>query len=215
MKNRIRLFLVDDHPVVRQGLKTFIESYPQFKLVGEAANGKDAIRAMKKNRPDVVLLDLDLPEVNGLDIVPLLKKRHPRIRILILTMHNMPEHIKNAMTAGANGYMLKTCPPSEMAFGIETVFQGHNFYSREISKILLGNDSDKKMEKIKPANLTKRESEILTFIAEGLSNKEMAWKLKRSIRTVECHRENIMRKLNIFSTAQLTKYALSQGIVTL
>lgn len=216
MKTRIKLLLVDDHPVVRKGISACLARQEHLHIVGEAADGQEAVRKARELVPDIILMDLDMPQMNGLAVTELLRKEMPGIRVLILSMHSNTEYVMRIIQSGASGYVLKEAPAEELVRAIDSVNAGEAFFSPEVARVAL----NKYVRGAGPggaaaAQLTNREREVLIQIAEGLSNKEIANKLGVGVRTVETHRERIMRKLNIHSVAGLTKFAISKGLVSL
>lgn len=210
-----KLLIVDDHPVVRKGLSLCLSGRPQFALVGEAADGAEALRLARSLRPHVVLLDLNLPQVDGLTVTETLRRELPAICILILSSESDQQSVMDAIRAGASGFVLKTAPPEELVQAIETVRAGGTWFSSKVAQTALNRLANNGGRAGEEPELTAREREVLIQIAEGLSNKEIAAKLGLGVRTVETHRERIMRKLNIHHVAGLTKYALARGWVTL
>jgi len=215
MKGRIRILLVDDHPIVRKGLNSCLERQQQFLIVGEATNGVEAVAKAKELRPDVVLLDLDLPQMSGLVVADVLRKEVPNTKVLVLTMHQRAEYLPRILQSGARGYLLKEASPEELVKAIETVHAGECYFSPEIARVALNQFLHGSGDGPNLAELTNREREVLILIAEGLSNKEIAMNLDVGVRTVETHRERIMRKLAIHSVAGLTRFALAKGLITL
>lgn len=216
-KSQIRILLVDDHPIVREGLKSHLATHDEVLVVGEAADGKEAMAKAKELSPDVVIMDISLPDMNGLEATRKLQSAVPTAKVLILTMHEDRNYIIESVRAGARGYVLKDASPEELLCAIESVHSGGAFFQSSVSDVLLDLCSNDQERPRKPStsDLTPREQEVLALIAEGDSNKEIASKLFVSVRTVECHREHIMRKLNIHSTAGLTKYAINKGITAI
>lgn len=211
----IRILLADDHPVVLSGLRSTLASYPQCEIVGEVLNGLDAVQFVRHHQPDIVLMDIVMPTMNGIQATRVLRKEAPNVKILALTMHNEKEYVIEIIKAGAKGYLLKDSNPSEIIQAIENVYRGNAYFSPSISNVLLKELNVKpETKKIKSTDrLSPRETEVLQLITEGLSNKEIADRLFISLRTVETHRERIMKKLNVHSVAGLTKYAIQKGIV--
>jgi DNA-binding NarL/FixJ family response regulator len=214
MKKRIKLLVVDDHPVVRKGIISCLARHDHLQIVGEAAEGQEAVRKAREFLPDIILMDIDMPNMNGLAVTELLRKELPKIRVLILSMHSNTEYVMRIIQSGACGYILKEAPTEELLRAIETVNSGEAFFSPEVARAAL-NKYVRGAGENPAAQLTNREREVLIQIAEGLSNKEIANKLGVGVRTVETHRERIMRKLNIHSVAGLTKFAISKGLITL
>ncbi|MBE7464350.1 MAG: response regulator transcription factor [Planctomycetes bacterium] len=209
----IRILLADDHPLVREGLIACLARDEGIRVVGEAASGEAALREAERLRPDVVLLDITMPGLNGIQATRKLKELLPSVRILLLTMHNNKEYILEGLRAGADGYALKDAAPRELIEAVRTVHRGERFFSSSVLEILAeaGVSSDEPVGA--GGALSARETQVLGQIAEGLSNKEIAAKLGVSVRTIEKHRERIMRKLEIHSTAGLTKYAIAHGLI--
>ncbi len=214
MKKTIRLLLVDDHPVVRKGIRMCLSRSSNLDIVGEAANGQEALSKTKELNPDMVLMDIDMPKMSGLAVTELLRKERPEVKVLILSMHDNTEYVMRILQSGARGYVLKEASPEELVQAIETVNAGEAFFSPDVARVAL-NQFVQGADKNADNQLTGREEEVLVQIAEGLSNKEIAARLEVGVRTVETHRERIMRKLNIHSVAGLTKYAIAKGLVHL
>jgi two-component system nitrate/nitrite response regulator NarL len=207
--------IADDHPVVRKGLWSCLSAKANFKVVGEACDGADAIKKVKELSPDVVLMDIDMPQKDGLEVTNVLRKEAPDVKVLILSMQSTRDTVLRIIKAGARGYVLKDAPTDELARAIESVNAGEAFFSPSVAQIALNQyltDSDD----TKPlAKLSGRESEVVALIAEGKSNKEIAMHLGIGVRTIETHRERIMRKLDIHSVAGLTKFAISNGLISM
>jgi two-component system, NarL family, nitrate/nitrite response regulator NarL len=212
---RIRLLLVDDHPVVRRGISACLARHPHLEVVGEAGDGREGLRKARELSPDLVLMDIDMPEMNGLAVTELLRKERPETKVLVLSMHNQPDYVLRILQSGARGYVLKAAPPDELLTAIETIQGGESFFSADVAHTALNQFVLGRGQGPNPMDLTPRESEVLTQIAEGLSNKEIASLLGVGVRTVETHRERIMRKLGIHTTAGLTRFAISKGLITL
>ena len=215
MRSRIKVLLVDDHPVVRKGISSCLARHGHLLIAGEAADGLEALAKARELLPDIVLLDLDLPQMSGLAVAEALRKELPRIKVLILSMYRRAEHLPRILQSGARGYVLKDASPEELVKAIETVTAGQCYFSPEIARLALNQVVQGKGAGSDAAELTHREREVLILVAEGLSNKEIANKLNVGVRTVETHRERIMRKLAIHSVAGLTRFALAKGLITL
>lgn len=207
LSTKIRLALVDDHSLVRDGIRALLSVVPNVAVVGEAENGAQAIEMVEQCKPDLLLLDINLPDINGLVLTRKIRERHPSLRILVLSMHDSKEYVSESLRAGASGYVLKNSPSREIVAAIEAIATGGTFYSAEIAQKLLLDDGES-------SELTPRESQILYKMAQGLNNKEMARELNISVRTVETHRLSIRRKLKIDKPAALVKYAIDHGIIS-
>ncbi len=214
-KSRIRILLADDHPVVRRGVGSCLARYPGLELVGEAGDGREALRKIRELVPDLVLLDIDMPHLSGLAVAETLRKEMPQLKVLILSMHQQPEYVLRILHSGAHGYVLKESPVEELVKAIETVHSGETFFSPDIARVALNQFVNGNGEGPDLKALTPREREVLVHVAEGCSNKEIAQNLSVGVRTVETHRERIMRKLDIHSIAGLTRFAIAKGLVTL
>lgn len=219
MKN-IKILIVDDHEVVRDGLKNILLSLNNVAIVGEAANGEDSISMYDSLKPDLVIMDISMPGMNGIEATRIIKENDPNAKILILTMHDNQEYLNQIIRSGAKGFVLKNTDKEELLDAVKTVSSGENFFSKDISKLIIENyirsakETDKN-EGYKEVPLTKREIEILKYIAEGNSNQEIANKLYISYNTVDTHRKNIMHKLSIKNTAGLVRYAIEKGLIAL
>ncbi len=216
MSANIRLLIVDDHPVVRQGVRLALAGSPRIQIVGEGRNGREALALAQQLKPDVVLMDLDLPEMSGLMAVDLLHREQPGLKVLVFSGYSKPDYVMRIIRSGVRGFLLKEAPPEEVLRAIEAVHAGAPYFSPDVARIAL-NRVVQGAEKRDPSltRLTNRERDVLLYIAEGFSNKEIAMQLGIGVRTVETHRERIMRKLDIHSIAGLTRFAISQGMVSL
>ncbi|AMZ70780.1 MULTISPECIES: response regulator transcription factor [Pseudomonas] len=203
----IRVALVDDHSLVRDGIKALLSVMPRLDVVGEAENGAQAIEMVGRSQPDLLLMDISLKDMNGLELTRLLGKQYPSLKILILSMYDNYEYVSESVRSGASGYVLKNAPSREIVAAIEAIISGGTFYSAEIAQ-RLATDPHTDNE------LTPRESQVLSKMVQGLNNKEMARELDISVRTVETHRLSIRRKLNIDKPAALVKYAIDHGIIS-
>jgi DNA-binding NarL/FixJ family response regulator len=211
----IRLLLVDDHPVVRKGLHSCLAQYEHIAIVGEAADGEDALRKVRGLAPDLVLMDIDMPRMNGLTAADILRKENPKVKVLILSMHSDSDYVMRILHSGARGYVLKQAPTDELIKAIETVSAGETCFSSDVARLALNQFVRGDGTGPDSGQVSHREREVLIAIAEGLSNKEIACRLGVGVRTIETHRERIMRKLDIHSVAGLTKFAISKGLVPL
>jgi two-component system nitrate/nitrite response regulator NarL len=207
--------VADDHPVVRRGLQSLLAKQERLMIVGEAADGEEALQKAMALSPDVVLLDISMPRRDGLEVTTMLRKDAPSIKVLILSVHSNKEYIFRIIQAGAHGYVSKEAPPEELLRAIESVYSGETFFSPEIARAALNQLVNSGGKKEPFGQLTGREREVLILIAQGQSNKEIASKLGIGVRTIETHRERIMRRLDIHSVAGLTKFAIANGMVSL
>lgn len=206
MDTHIRVLIVDDHPMVADGIRAILETYDDIAVVGTLANGQEAIDQVGVLAPDVILMDLNMPRVNGLSATEILLEKSPDLRILILSMHDTPEYVSTAMNHGAAGYVLKDVPTEEIRRAIDAVMAGETYLCPGAETSLIPAQTGGEA-------LTSREQTILLQLAQGRSNKEVAAVLEISVRTVETHRKNIKRKLGISSTAGLTRYAMEHGVL--
>jgi DNA-binding NarL/FixJ family response regulator len=218
----IKVILVDDHSLVRAGIRSLIQNISGVEVIAEANNGRDAIRLIDELIPDLVLLDIAMPELNGLEVISRISKDNLVTRVIILSMHTNEEYVVQALKAGAAGYLLKDSAPNELEIAVNSVMKGETYLSPAISKHVVDNYlrriSDVSTEKEKGPDifkqLTSRQREILQLIAEGNSTKEIANKLNVSIKTVETHRMQLMDRIGIHDVAGLVRYAIRMGIIT-
>lgn len=216
MKNPYRIIIAEDHTILREGLRALLSSNPNLEIVDEARDGQEAIRAVEKHRPDLVLIDLSMPRMNGLEALTEIKKQHPETKVVVLTVHKTEEYVLAALERGANGYVLKDADHAELRLALEQVLAGKRYLSPGISQqVIEGYLDGRKQPKAGSAweSLTDREREVLKLIAEGYKNKEIAAFLFISLKTVEKHRTNLMNKLDLHNTAALTALAIEKGLV--
>ncbi|PKN93660.1 MAG: DNA-binding response regulator [Chloroflexi bacterium HGW-Chloroflexi-6] len=220
----IRLMLVDDHQVIRTGLKTFLETQPDFKVVAEASNGQEAIARALETRPDIVLMDITMPEMDGLEATRELKKLWPECVVLSLTVHEDKFYFMEMLAAGAAGYLTKQAASDELVQAIHTVAQGHVYLQPALARWLI--EDYQRLASEKPSQtesgeavgldvLSQREREVLELVAQGLNNAEIGAKLELSPKTVARHRERIMKRLSLHSRTELVKFAIKTGLVKL
>ena len=216
-KNKISLLLVDDHPVVRKGILACLSKTDRFEVVGEAANGKQAVALARDLAPDIVLMDLQMPEMSGLDATRQIHRDAPAVKVLILSVDNNKDTILQIIRSGAKGYILKGAHTDDLIRAIETVAAGETYFSPDVARLVLHHcvDERTKTEASPLSKLTERELQVLAMIADGQSNKEIADLLDVSVRTIEAHRERIMRKLNIHSVVGLTRFAITHHLIEL
>jgi two-component system NarL family response regulator len=203
----IRILIVDDHPMVAEGIQSILESYEDIVVVGTCTTAREAIDGVAAAAPDVILMDLNMPDMSGLTATEIILEKHPQTRILVLSMHDSPEYISTALSHGALGYILKDVPTDEIKKAIDAVMAGERYLCTGASGSLAPAPDTSRDA------LTGREQTILLQLAQGKSNKDVARDLDISVRTVETHRKNIKRKLGISSTAGLTRYALEHGVL--
>ena len=215
--NPIRILLADDHTVIRRGLRALLERQDGFTVVAEAADGREAVETAVAMSPDVAVIDIGMPNLNGIEAASRITEKCPETAVVILSMHVDESYVLRALKAGARGYLLKDAPEEDLINAIRAVHQGKAFFSPEISK-MLAEDYMRQMRQRGVEDsyelLTPREREILQMLGEGKSNKDVATKLNLSLHTVETHRGNVLEKLNLHSTAEMILYAVRKGIVT-
>jgi two-component system response regulator NreC len=214
---RKRIVIAEDHTILREGLKALLSSSPEIQVVGEAEDGREALRVALELKPDMLLMDLSMPRMSGMEAIREIRKQVPEIRILVLTVHKSEEYVLAALQAGADGYILKDATHAELLMAIETVLSGKHYLTPEVSgKVIEGYLEGKKGGRMDSSwdSLTLREKEILKLIAEGYKNKQIAEFLCISLKTVEKHRDNLIKKLDLHNVAALTTYAMERGLVT-
>lgn len=217
MKEKYHVVIAEDYTILREGLRALLSSHPEFEIVGEAEDGREAIRCSERLKPHLVLMDLSMPRMNGMDAIREVKKRCPGTKVLVLTVHRNEEYILATFKAGADGYALKDSTHAELMMAIKSVLDGKQYISPGISeKVIEGYLEGRKTLKTRTSwdTLTLREREILKLIAEGYKNKEIAEDLCISPKTVEKHRANLMQKLDLHSTSALTALALGKGLIS-
>jgi DNA-binding NarL/FixJ family response regulator len=222
---RTRVLVADDHSVVRSGIRTLLQSSQEFVIVAEAENGREALELAEEHKPDIVLMDISMPEMNGIEATSLLKQRNPEIKVVILTIHADEEYVFQILRAGASGYLLKSAGKKEIFAAIKSAMSGERFFSPGISDLIIEGFVHRAQVQSPQAaiaapasptsQLTKREEEVLTLIAQGYTNRKIADALFLSVRTINTHRTNLMKKLDIHDTARLVRYAIETGLVKL
>lgn len=207
------IVLADDHSLFRQGLKKILELDGDYKVIGEACNGLELLDLLNKLKPHLIILDISMPKLRGIEAIPEIKKTHPEVKVLMLTMHKDKEYVYQAISAGADGYFLKKDADTQLFAAIEKVRLGKVYLPPALSEDLAG-DWGQTLQAFRKPILTKRETEILKLVGEGRSNQEIANLLFISVHTAERHRANITEKLNLKGTAEIVKYAIHRGLVT-
>lgn len=215
--SKIRLLLVDDHAILRAGLVKLLSEQGDLEVVGEASNGREAVQKVQELHPDIVLMDIGMPVMNGMEATRQIKKRGDAAKILILTMHDNEEYLFQVLQAGASGYVLKKAADSDLVNAIRVVHSGDCFLYPSAAKMVVEDYLEKLKHGGEPAtsydSLTDREREILTLVAEGYTNREIAESLFISVKTVETHKAHIMEKLNLHKRAELVRYAIRKGLL--
>ena len=210
--NAMRILLVDDHLVVRAGLRSLLEYIKGVEVVAEAADANAALELARALRPDVVIMDIAMPGINGLEATDLLKREMPEIRVIILSMHHTKEYVLQALKVGASAYLLKDSAAVELGLAIEAVGRGDTYLSPAVSKQLIEHSLQQDSKKLEPV-LTPRQSQVLLLVANGHSTKEIAHLLKVNVKTVETHRTQLMERLSISDIAGLVRYAIRIGLI--
>jgi two-component system NarL family response regulator len=204
----IKVMLVDDHPMVQDGLSACLSLYDDIAIVGNCGDGSAVLETAKQCQPDVILMDISMPKLNGLEATEIIIESLDSAKVLIFSMHESAEFVTNAVQAGASGYILKDTNSEEVYQAIKSIAQGKSYFSSSIAKMLIENPPAQAN-----ARLTAREQMILSYIAKGQSSKDIAQTLTISVRTVEAHRRNIKSKLNLDSLAELVRYSMNQGLI--
>jgi two-component system, NarL family, response regulator NreC len=217
MGTPIRILLADDHNVLRDGMRLLLERQPGFSVVGEASDGRETVDFVESHQPNVVVMDIAMPNMNGIEATRRIVEKHPRTGVVILSMHHDESYVLRSLKAGARAYLLKDALKSELISAIHAVSQGRSFFSPKVSRILqedyvqaLGRKGEDDSYEL----LTDREREILQLVAEGKTNKEIANKLNLSLYTVDTHRTHILQKLNLHSVPEVILYAVRKGIIS-
>lgn len=214
----LRLLVADDHEIVRKGLRSLIEAQPGWQVVGEASDGREAVEKAKQMKPDVTVLDIGMPALNGLEATRQMLKNDSRAKVLILTMHESDPLIRDILDAGARGYVLKTDASRDLVTAVNAVGSNKTFFTAKVAQMVLDGYLDKKPSEERegrnsPSRLTPRQREIIQLLAEGKSSKEVAVALGLSVKTAETHRANIMRRLDCHSVSELVRYAVRNNII--
>ena len=216
MGKKVRIVLAEDHTLLRQGLRALLSTDSGLEIVGEACDGREAVRCVEKLKPELVLMDLSMPRMNGMEAIREIKNRHPQTRVIALTVHQQEEYLVTTLQAGAEGYVLKDATHEELVLAIQSVMAGNPYLSPAVSGKIITGYLERKNTTGSIASgqvLSPREREVLKLIAEGYRNREIAAELCISLKTVEKHRANLMKKLDLHNTAALTVYAVEKGLV--
>jgi len=216
--NKIKVLLAEDHTIVRKGLRSLLDGEADIEVIGEAEDGREAIQKTQQLRPDIVLMDITMPGLNGLEATRQIKKRFPEVKVLVLTMHANEEYILQVLRAGASGYVVKQAVVGELVSALRAVQQGDSFLSPSVCRRVVEGyirQAEARAGKDSYGELTEREREVLQLIAEGHSNKNIAELLSVSVKTVETHRAHLLEKLGIDSTAELIRYAIRKRVINL
>lgn len=212
----VRVLLADDHGVVRKGLRYLLEQEPDVKVVGEATNGLDAVKLCEELEPDVVIMDIAMPLLNGIDATAQITRRHPAMKVIILSMHADESYLTRSLTSGAKGYLLKDSAEEDMTRAVRAVMSGHTFFSPGVAQTLVEQylqNLGKNVVQDSYELLTEREKQVLQLLAAGKSNKDVAVLLDLSVYTVETHRSNLMQKLGLHNTAEIVLFAVRRKLI--
>lgn len=212
---RIRVLLADDHAIVRSGIRALLDSEPDIDVVGEAEDGLEAVKLAEQTEPDVVVMDISMPKINGIAATRRIHRESPGVGILALTMHDHEAYFYEMLRAGGVGYVLKDAPPGELIQAIRAAYAGEAYLSPTVARRLVYDYTREGERRGRLDGLTQRESEILGLVAEGLTNRQIADQLVISVKTVETHRTNLMRKLDLHDRTELVKYAIRKGLISL
>lgn len=218
MADRTTVILADDHAMMRDGIRSILDRAEDIVVVAEAENGREAVEFASKHAPDILLIDIAMPELNGVEATRKMRAKDPRIAVIALSMHSDARYVTGMLDAGARGYLLKTCHAEELLRAIDAVRRGKIYVSADITHVLrdglhaVGSPSGNRTGTPPPDVLTPREREVLQLIAEGLTNKEIGARLGAAMKTIETHRSNLIRKLDLHTIAELTKYAVREGM---
>ncbi len=213
---KTKILLVDDHKILRDGICSIVKGYPDMEVIGEAANGKAALQLVEELSPDIVIMDISMPDLNGIDATRMIIADNPNIKVIALSMHHDKQFVSEIFKAGASGYLLKDCAFDELEHAVNIVMDGKTYINPQIASLViesLVNQPQATSQKTFSL-LTDREREVLQLISEGQSTKEIASKLSVSAKTIESHRRQVMGKLNIRNIAELTKYAIREGLTS-
>ncbi|WP_439130706.1 response regulator [Polaribacter sp.] len=215
----INILIADDHPLIAEGIKSTFENQPDFKVLAVVNNGEEALHFITNNNVDVVLLDIDMPIMDGIACAKLITAKFKKVKVAMLSMHQEASIIKNLVSIGVKGYMLKTIPSDELLTAVKKIYKGDAYFNADVTKALISNYSSNSFSQnsnISPLlnELTPREKEIIKYISQGFTNKQIGEKLFISPRTVDSHRTNIMKKINVHNVASLIRFAFQNGLIS-
>jgi len=213
----VRVLLADDHKIMRDGLRALLDKVADVQVVAEAENGRDAVRMAKELKPNVIIMDMSMPELNGIDATRQILEEFPEMRVIALSMHSDKRFLSQVFRAGAVGYLLKDCAFDELALAVQSVVKGEKYLSPKLTNVVVDNFMRPSSLSLPAVSmtLTPREREVIQLIAEGETTKQIATQLHVSIKTIETHRSQLMQKLGVNSVAQLTKFAIREGLTSL
>jgi DNA-binding NarL/FixJ family response regulator len=215
MDATLRILLVDDHPVVRQGLRYMLESDPAVTIVGEASDGPEAVRLATEHLPDIVVMDVSLPGMNGIEATREITRCAPGVKVLVVSMHADPAYVRQGVKAGARGYLLKDSEDLDLLHAVKVIATGETYFSPAVAEAVIGGGSGagEHDDEVRLDSLTRREREVLRLIADGLTNKEIAAQLSLSVNTIETHRKHLMEKLACHNAAELVRFSVRVKLV--
>ena len=211
----INIVLADDHNIIREGLAALLSNHPDMEVMAQANNGRDAVKYALKLKPDVVVMDISMPDLNGIDATRMIKAENPKINVIALSVHTGRRFVTGMIKAGVSGYMLKHCAIEELLEAIVLVNNNKSYLSPDIAATVMTDYANSFATEDEPTPLSLREREVLQLVAEGMTSEQIAGRLNVTAKTVSAHRQQVMKKLNIGSIAELTKYAIREGIVAL
>ena len=215
MSKRIRVLIVDDHSIVREGVRMILTGQEDFEVVGEASNGREGVELARRMKPDVVVMDISMPDMNGIEATAKIRSEMPKVEVLGLTMHEENSYVFELLKAGAAGYVLKRAAAEDLVNAVRAAHNGQAFLYPSVAKMVVQDYLDRAavQDKQNLGGLTEREREVLTLIADGMTNQQIAGKLFISIKTVQTHRAHIMEKLNLHDRTELVRYAIRKGLI--
>ncbi|BCS96704.1 DNA-binding response regulator [Desulfoluna limicola] len=211
----IKIVLADDHNIIREGLAALLSNHPDMEVMAQANNGRDAVKYALQLKPDIVVMDISMPDLNGIDATRMIKAENPKINVIALSVHTGRRFVTGMIKAGVSGYMLKHCAIEELLEAITLVYKNKSYLSPDIAATVMTDYANNFATDDEPTPLSLREREVLQLVAEGMTSEQIAGRLNVTAKTVSAHRQQVMKKLNIGSIAELTKYAIREGIVAL